>query len=151
MWIALVKVHFSSLRPFTYINASDTYAYKLTCEYMSLTLTHVLWWLHLNGMTLWDIDMRKAWRAHAEGWFAKEDIRRHPKVSYSMGRKSRKMSQRPSPTPKMCLSCLNQLLSGNKAGRYAQPTLIFLLSLKLEKMGSTFVEAQVCVTDTSLI
>ncbi len=40
MWIALVKVHYSSLRPFTYINVSDTYAYKLTCEYMSC-LSHV--------------------------------------------------------------------------------------------------------------
>ncbi len=39
MWIALVKVHYSSLRPFTYRNVSGTYAYttsdKLTCEYMS--------------------------------------------------------------------------------------------------------------------
>ncbi len=36
----MVKVHYSSLRPFTYINVSGTYAYttsdKLTCEYMSL-------------------------------------------------------------------------------------------------------------------
>ncbi len=30
-----MKVHYSSLRPFTYINVSYTYAYKLTCEYMS--------------------------------------------------------------------------------------------------------------------
>ncbi len=36
----MVKVHYSSLRPFTYINVSDTYAYKLTCEYMS-SLRHV--------------------------------------------------------------------------------------------------------------
>ncbi len=32
----MVKVHFSSLRPFTYINVSGTYAYKLACEYMSV-------------------------------------------------------------------------------------------------------------------
>ncbi len=36
----MVKVHYSSLRPFTYINVSGTYAYtssdKLTCEYMSI-------------------------------------------------------------------------------------------------------------------
>ncbi len=44
MWIALVKVHNSSLRPFAYTNVSGTYAYitsdKLTCEYMS-SLRHV--------------------------------------------------------------------------------------------------------------
>ncbi len=40
MRIALVKVHYSSLRPFTHINVSVTYAYKLTCEYMS-SLHHV--------------------------------------------------------------------------------------------------------------
>ncbi len=39
MLILLVKVHYSSLRPFTYINVSDTYAYKLTCEYMSERIT----------------------------------------------------------------------------------------------------------------
>ncbi len=36
----MVKVHYSSLRPFTYINVSGTYAYitsdKLICEYMSV-------------------------------------------------------------------------------------------------------------------
>ncbi len=31
----MVKVHYSWLRPFAYINVSGTYAYKLTCEYMS--------------------------------------------------------------------------------------------------------------------
>ncbi len=39
MRIALVKVHYSWLRPFTYLNVSGTYVYtasdKLTCEYMS--------------------------------------------------------------------------------------------------------------------
>ncbi len=35
MRIALVKVHYSWLRPFTYINVSGTYTYKLTCQYMS--------------------------------------------------------------------------------------------------------------------
>ncbi len=38
----MVRVHYSSLRPFTYINVSGTYAYttsdKLTCEYMSRTM-----------------------------------------------------------------------------------------------------------------
>ncbi len=39
----MVKVHYSSLRPFNYINVSGTYAYitsdKLTCEYMSTITT----------------------------------------------------------------------------------------------------------------
>ncbi len=69
------------------------------------------------AIALWGISMRRVWRAHAEGWFAKEDICWQPKVSYSMGKKPRKMSQRPSLPPKMCLGCLSQLLSGNKAGR----------------------------------
>ncbi len=38
----MVKVHYSSLRPFTYINVRGTYAYttsdKLTCEYMSVCI-----------------------------------------------------------------------------------------------------------------
>ncbi len=34
--MALVKVHYRWLRPFTYINVNGTYAYTLTCEYMSL-------------------------------------------------------------------------------------------------------------------
>ncbi len=38
MRIALIKVHHSRLRPFTYLNVRDSYAYtaseKLACEYM---------------------------------------------------------------------------------------------------------------------
>ncbi len=47
MRIAMIEVHYSWLRPYTYINVSGTYAYaaseKLPCEYMSVFTQKFFW------------------------------------------------------------------------------------------------------------
>ncbi len=47
MRIAMIEVHYSWLRPYTYTDVSGTYAYaapaKLTYEYMSVS-THPFFW-----------------------------------------------------------------------------------------------------------
>ncbi len=67
------------------------------------------------------------------------------------------MGRKPSPLPKKYVSgvstnALSYPVTFRKQGRQIRTTNIdFLLSLKLEKMGSTFVDAEVGVSDTWFI